>query len=290
MGFLFPILLLGMGGYVLFSAIKGSGRLFNTENFKEESKGKAKKIMRSIYFALAAIMLILALVNAVQTVLYSEKKVFYKVTQAYKDTFDDLYNDDGQLDGYTEKDFDSEDMAYKQPQYNVNNEKMDQPVINAFIQTAYGKYQNDTEKFPKTSSGAMSCMGASVDYSKYYEATDLLKVVDGEDVPVYGTTDAEKAEGHVVYVSQIGKVRSDANDGSFISKLYGVSANLWTILNYVFLGLAVVAVIGLFVTTSKFTDKEKLAKARAQATGQTMPSGAFNFDDEEPKTQDAKKE
>ncbi len=33
--FLFPILLLVMGGYVLFSAIKGSGKLFSTNNFKD---------------------------------------------------------------------------------------------------------------------------------------------------------------------------------------------------------------------------------------------------------------
>ena len=136
----------------------------------------------------------------------------------------------------------------------------------------------------RLSDGLMNCMGTSVDYEKYYEQTNLIKVVDGKDVPVYGTTDAEKAEGHVVYTSSYGKVRSDANDGSFASKLYSfLTPTLLTVLNYVFLGLAVVGLVTLFVLTSRFTDKEKLRKARAQQSGASasMPKGAFNFDEDE---------
>ena len=46
------------------------------------------------------------------------------------------------------------------------------------------------------------------------------------------------------------------------------------------LGLAVVGVIAVFLVTRKFTDKEKLKKARQQQVHPSMPTGAFNFDDE----------
>ena len=55
LGLFFPILLLAMGIYVLIGAVKGSGRLFSMENFKDDSRDKAKKYMRILYFALAAV-------------------------------------------------------------------------------------------------------------------------------------------------------------------------------------------------------------------------------------------
>ena len=290
MGMLFPLLLLAMGAYVLVGAIKGTGRLFSTENFKEESKDKAKKIMRAIYFALAAFMLIMALVNFGQTTLFSTKLTYYRVTDAYRETFYDLL-ENGKLT-YTTTQSSSSGMScfggattgteVTYGPYDVNDQKMEIEEISAFINKAYAVYGTDQTKFPTTSGGGLlSCMGGSVDYAKYYEQTDLIKVVNGEDVPVYGTDDPD---AHVVYVSSYGNVRSDANDGSFWSGLYGfLSPKLLTILNYVFLGLAVVGLVLLFVTTSKATDKEKLKKARAQQVQgrSSMPSGAFNFDDDE---------
>ncbi|MBQ5987394.1 MAG: hypothetical protein IJL59_09005, partial [Clostridia bacterium] len=73
MTFLFPILLLAMGVYVLIGAIKGEGRLFSMENFKEDCLEKAKKSLRVLYFALAVIMFLMAIVNGAQSVLYSNK-------------------------------------------------------------------------------------------------------------------------------------------------------------------------------------------------------------------------
>ena len=41
----------------------------------------------------------------------------------------------------------------------------------------------------------------------------------------------------------------------------------------------IVGVVLIFVVTRKYTDKEKLQKARSQAQGyQSMPSSAFDFD------------
>jgi hypothetical protein len=289
LGLLFPILLLAMGVYVLYGAIKGSGRLFTMENFKDESKDQAKKLLRILYFVLAGIMLVMALVNGAQTVLYSNKISYYRVTDAYRDTFPDLI-EDGQLTYTTKIDTGSsmgcfgstgQQVEKTYGPYSVDNEKMGTEEISAFINKAYTVYGTDTEKFPRVSGGLMSCGGSTVDYSKYYEQTDLIKIVDGEDVPVYAKTDAEKAEGHNVYVSSIGSERSDSNSGSFISKLYGaLSAKLLTVLNYIFLGLAVVGVIGVFLVTRKFTDKEKLQKARQQQVRPAMPTDAFTFDDE----------
>ena len=51
------------------------------------------------------------------------------------------------------------------------------------------------------------------------------------------------------------------------------------ILTYVFMGIALVVIVGLFVLINKFTDKEKAAKAKATRTGTAMPSSAFDFDE-----------
>lgn len=286
LGLFFPILLLAMGAYVLVGAIKGEGRLFSMENFKDDSRDKAKKYMRILYFALAAIMLIMALINGLQTVLYSNKLIYYKITDAYKETFPDMI-ENGTLT-YTTTESASSGFSCMGPgetkevtygPYSADNEKMEIAEISAFINKAYSVYKNDQTKFPITSGGLMSCTGGSVDYSKYYAQTDLLDDVGN---PVYPESDADLAKGHAVYTSSIGNTRSDANDGSFISKLYGAfSMKTLSVLNYIFLGLAVVGLIGVFVITRKFTDKEKLQKAREQQVhGPSMPSSAFDFDDE----------
>ena len=287
LGLLFPILLLGMGVYVLIGAIKGSGRLFSMENFKEDSRDKAKKYMRILYFVLAAIMLLMSVVNGLQSALFSNKLTYYKITDAYKDTFPDLI-EDGTLT-YTTVESASSGMScmggassgqeVTYGPYSADNEKMELQEISAFINKAYSLYKDDQTKFPVSSGGLMSCTGGSVDYSKYYAQTDLL---DEADNPVYPENDADRERGHVVYTSSFGNVRSDANDGSFVSKLYGaVSIKLLSVLNYILLGLAVVGLIGLFLVTRKYTDKEKLQKAREQQVrGPSMPSSAFDFDDE----------
>ena len=282
LGILFPILLLAMGVYVLYGAIKGEGRLFTLENFKDDSKDKAKKYMRIIYFVLAAIMLFMAIVNGAQTLLYSNKLTYYKVTDAYKDNFSDVL-DNGTLT-YTATETNNSGMSCMssgtsvEKVGSVDNEAMELAEISAFINKAYDAYKDDTEKFPRVSGGLMSCGGTTVDYSKYYAQTDL---VDDAGNPVYASTDAEKAKGHRVYLSAFGNERSDLNSGSFISKLYGAcNQKLLAILNYILLGLAVLGLAGLFLITRKYTDKEKLQKARQQQVRPAMPSDAFNFDDE----------
>ena len=245
--------------------------------------------MRGLYFALAAVMLVMSVVNGLQTALYSNKLTYYTVTDAYKETFSDLI-ENGELT-YTTTESASGGMSclgaastgneVTYGPYSVDNEKMEMQEISAFINKAYSIYGSDQTKFPVTSGGLLSCTGGSVDYAKYYAQTDLI---DDAGNPIYAQSDSEKAAGHVVYISSsFGNVRSDANDGSFVSKLYGaVSPTLLSVLNYVFLGLAAFGVIALFLITRKFTDKEKLQKAREQQTqGPAMPASAFVFDEEE---------
>lgn len=296
LGLLFPILLLAMGIYVLVGAIKGSGRLFSMDNFKDESKPKAKKLMRILYFALAAVMLLMFVVNGLETVLFTNKLTYYRITDAYKDAFSDILEDDGTLT-YTATESASsggmsclgvstagQEVTYGP--YSVDNQMMDITEISAFINKAYSVYKDDRTKFPLTSGGLMSCGGSTVDYSMYYQQTDLI---DDAGNPVY--EDSEKANGHVVYVSSFGNVRSDANDGSFFSKLYqSLRLNLLTVFNYVLLGLAAAGLMTLFFITRKYTDKEKLKKAREQqVSGPSMPSSAFVFDEEESKSESPKK-
>lgn len=304
--FLFPILLLAMGAYVLYGAIKGEGKLFSMENIKDDSKDQAKKVMRILYFCLAAIMLVMALTNTLSTVLYNNRITYFKVTEEYTRAFPDMISENGTLyqvninnnqgsfakeekTGKLVEMSDVNDESLKklgyEPQYQITNEKMDQNICYTFMQYAYAIHSAETDKFPQQqSAGMLSCMGGSTaDFSKYYNATDRLND-DGE--PIYN----RNGEGHVAYYSLFSKTRSDAKDDSFAVKLYHTfSETLLRVLNYVFLGLAVLGVVAVFLVTRKYTDKEKLQKAREQQVRPAMPSEAFNFDDDEPK-QNAMKE
>ncbi len=303
--FLFPILLLAMGVYVLYSAIRSKGKLFSMENIKDDSKDQAKKIMRGMYFGLAAIMLLMALSNTLSTVLYSNRVTYFKLTDAYTETFPDLISENGKLykvdinqstnqgtfalDNGVKVEMPDADqnslLAWYDPQYRTDNVKMDQNICYAFMRSAYAIHMNETNIFPQTQSSMLSCVGASVDFSKFYGATDLL---DDSNEPIY--TESEKANGHVAYYTLFSHTRSDAKEDSFAVKLYHTfSETLLRILNYVLLGLAVIVVVALFVVIRKFTDKEKLQKAREQQVRPAMPADAFNFDDEQPK-QNALKE
>ena len=203
--------------------IAGKGKLFSLENIKDECKDKIRKYLRILYAALGVIVLLMAVVNFGQSVLYSNAIVEYEATDAYKTEFADVITDGT--------------VEYGGMTYRVE-----------------GKH-------------TMSCLGggASANVQNYYSASPVLD-----------------ENGNAVYVSTIGSVRSDANDGSFLSKLYrAISSKAMSILSYVFMGLAVLCVVAIFVLINKFTDKEKLAKTRAQQTGASMPSGAFQFDEED---------
>lgn len=250
MTYLFPILLLAMAVYVFYGAITAKGRLFAMENIKEDCVDQAKKYMRIMYFAIAALMFLMAITNFGQTVLYSQDERYYETTEAYATDFADIISDGK--------------VTYDNKTYTVEGHHSTEEM-NALLMAANAKhpemFQSDTpaSMFSCTGSGAQNKI---LQYYKESSVTD--------------------ADGNPVYISTIGNVRSDANDGSFISKLYGtLSPTLLRVLSYVLMGLTIVLIALLFVVIHKFTDKEKAAKARTYASGNVMPKGAFNFDDDE---------
>ena len=231
MAYLFPVLLLAMSVYVFYGAFTGKGKLYSLDNIKEESKEKVHKLLRTIYFALGALMLLMAVTNFGQSVLYSNAIVEYEVTDTYKTDFSDVIKDGA--------------VEYEGKTYSLDG-KHTVEEMDAILRAAMAKHP---DKFQAQQS-AMSCFGGGVNNNvmNYYKAEQL----------------------------------KDANGSSFLSKLYGaISSKTMSILSYVFMGLAVVGVAAVFIIINRFTDKEKQAKSRAQATGQSMPSSAFNFDDEE---------
>ena len=60
---------------------------------------------------------------------------------------------------------------------------------------------------------------------------------------------------------------------------------LTQILTWVFMGLAILVVVGVFILMHRFTDKEKFEKAKQKRAsgGDEMPSSAFDFSEEEEK-------
>ena len=269
-----------MGVYVFVGAVRGNGRLFSTENFKEEYVEKGKKYLRIIYFCLAGVMLIMSLSNLVQYALYTTPNVNYSATQAYKDDFKDVLENPKNKDKdglfiYTVKENQSSGLSCFGGTTNVvdktygpidvNSMELTPEDMSALLTAARDAHP---DSFPQTAS-SMSCFGtgSTEDPSaKYYEATPV-----------------KDENGNQVYTSAFRRVRSDSKDSSFTKTLYGTFSPMFlNIVNYVCIGLAIIGIALTFVITAKFTDKEKAAKARSSYGGSTgMPSSAFNFDDED---------
>ena len=255
MTYLFPILLVAMGAYVLYGAITGKGRLFSLDNIKDEEKDRVKKLLRILYVALAVIMFLTAVVSFGQTVLYSTPLSHYEATEQYSTDFADIIKDGV--------------VTYEGKDYEVAGEH-DVSEMNALLMAANAAHP-DAFTSESSSASMFSCLGTSGSQNKVAQYYKEVKVLD--------------ANGEQVYSSTFGGARSDVSDGSFLSKLYGAFSNtLLRVLSYVFMGLAVVGVVSLFLIIRKFTDKEKEAKARTYSSGQpSMPSSAFNFDEDEKK-------
>lgn len=103
----------------------------------------------------------------------------------------------------------------------------------------------------------------------------------------------EAEEGKTVYFYQyalhedgetpyfLGLGETEPNQNGFYTELRSIfSHKLLQILSGVMMGIAVIAIVFLFILIRKYTDKEKQEKSRAQAEGRAMPSSAFNFDEE----------
>lgn len=71
MSYMFDLLLLAMGAYVLFAGITGKGRLYATENVKKGMEEAFRKTMRKIYLALGIVMVLNSVFSLLMTQLYT---------------------------------------------------------------------------------------------------------------------------------------------------------------------------------------------------------------------------
>ena len=225
MNFLFTIVLLAVAGYVLFSAIKGSGKLFAVDNIKDDKIPQFKKLLRPIYGVLGGIMLLMALLSAYQNIVYSENT--YAFADDFRTYFADQIAEDGSIQGI---------------EANVN-----------------GVYP----------------------YSKMSTFFSTLKAPELPEGVAPNYAEAVRDEnGELVFVG-IGE--QEVNQNPVYTALRKVIPyQLTNILTWVFMGVAILIVIGVFILMHKFTDKEKFEKAKKQRAsgGSDMPSSAFDFDEE----------
>lgn len=81
-GILLSALLLGIGIYVLVAAIRGKGKLYQSENIKDKYMEKFPHIMRAIYYVLAIVMLVSGLASLGQSALF-EQTSYYGLSENY---------------------------------------------------------------------------------------------------------------------------------------------------------------------------------------------------------------
>lgn len=117
----------------------------------------------------------------------------------------------------------------------------------------------------------------------YNEMTSVFSTLEQPQVPegvtpVYAEA-ARDASGNILY---LGLGESTPGQNGTYTRLRSVFSYRTTqILTYIFMGIALALVIGLFIVMNRFTDKEKAAKAKAKAksAGASLPSDAFEFKD-----------
>lgn len=71
MSYMFDLLLLAMGAYVLFAGITGKGKLYATENIKKGMEEAFRKTMRKIYLTLGIVMVLNSVFSLLMTQLYT---------------------------------------------------------------------------------------------------------------------------------------------------------------------------------------------------------------------------
>lgn len=71
MSYMFDLLLLAMGAYVLFAGVTGKGKLYATENVKKGMEEAFRKAMRKIYLALGIVMVLNSVFSLLMSWLYT---------------------------------------------------------------------------------------------------------------------------------------------------------------------------------------------------------------------------
>lgn len=97
MSYIFTLVLVGIAGFILYSAFTGKGKLFSVDNIIKDKIPQFKKLLRPIYFALGFIMLLMALTSAYQNIVYSD--VLYRFGDDFPVYFGDIIDADGMIKG-----------------------------------------------------------------------------------------------------------------------------------------------------------------------------------------------
>lgn len=294
-GILFFLILLGMAVYVLWSAITGKGKLYATENIVEDKVPFVKKLLRIMYAAMGVVMLLMACSSGLNSLLYNNSYQ-YELTDAFRTAHAQNIDDLDQFDVNGEK-YDV---------YGMYSQSVMTTITNAAQSEEMAETESDTAAAAATVSTLTDAFKAdfadqivdgqfTVRPTQVYDVDAKLNSARAEQIVTCALENAgmeatdETISGYMtkddsayIFASTFGNGTSIDGDSSFIGKLYNVfSYKLLQILNFVFMGVAVVAIVALFIIIKKFTDKEKQAKAKAVASGSTMPSDAFNFDDDD---------
>ena len=96
--------------------------------------------------------------------------------------------------------------------------------------------------------------------------------------PLFAEAATDEA-GNYVYLG-FGEAVPGQNE-LYVKLRNSISYKATQVLTWVFMGIAILIVVGLFILMNRYTDKEKAAKAKAKAksAGASLPSDAFEFDD-----------
>lgn len=247
---LFIVFLAAIAIYVLYAAITGKGKLYNNEFIKEELKAKFHKFLRLCYTALGVFMLLETATMVGQQYLFVDYG--YHFTESY-------YEQDGTFHEVTEQD----DIYYDNG-HEIDTFSYDQFIEKYFILNEAGNPISMTVTKHDPTDPEASAEAAKIEAAANSTAASCMSM--GNSSQQQSIYPAAKSSGKMHKSETI---------------FSGISYKAFEIMNYVFMGLALISLVGVFVITRKFTDKEKRQKAQTYNTGaKGMPRSAFNFEDD----------
>ncbi|MCL2696219.1 MAG: hypothetical protein FWE69_07840 [Clostridiales bacterium] len=210
MDLLFTVALGAIALYVLVSAIRGKGRLFQADSIKEKYKDKYVKVLRIIYLVLGLFMVFNSAASGLNNILYEEK---IELTADYEDPLGVVHMAGTQFD---------------------RQELWD--IVSATPDSA------EPEAAPE-------------------EDPEAKEPVNINDIIIQVFVRKEGMEETLPFLSR--------------RLLDGLTT--W------FMIASLVPLVAVFVAINIMTDKEKRKEAQAKAKGNSlrMPSGAFEFDEDD---------
>lgn len=223
MDFIFTIILFVIAFYVIWSAIKGEGKMFATENIYEDKIPQFKKILRILYGCMGLVMFGMAFFTGAQTAIYN-------------------------------------DTAF---------------TLNDQFEADYAEYIDEE--------GVLTIEGLEAfNVNDAYPTATMSSILQG--LPSIAQEGEEASKTMPIYYEEVGRLsigETQVGQNEFFTACKEkFSVLTLDICSWVCMGLSILGIVALFIIIRKFTDKEKQKKTVAQANGSSMPSSAFDFDNE----------